>query len=357
MEAEGISTVMGIDFDLTGEKAAYNWKANIAGQLATELEYLDKSSAEYKAKSKEYINALREQVEASKALAKDVEPNIRTLFGGIEDEDYQAIRASFTLANGELSMISDAYSKLTKDQQDMFKTQVTNLQSLAESHKEAYDQMCADAETLAQAEIDQQTAVLEAQIEALEERRDAYENYFNELDNLQEEEENAETHDSLVNQIAALSGALDGQSKAKIKELQSELEDLKEEELQNQRERQQDALLDSIDNETEKLNKQMETLNDSLSKLMAEYLPNLTSQPSAVEYGSNVASTVANTTGSPNTNTNTATSSGSGAGSLTIGSIALNLTTTDGKTVDGSQLVEALTDVLKQYGITVNQKA
>lgn len=359
MKKEGVSTIIGIDFDLSGNQAKYNRASNIAAQFATDLERLSEDSEEYAAKSKEYTNALKEQLAAAQALTKekDVESSIRALFGNISDEDYATIRKTFDLYNGELTVSSEKVEALNDDQTNLLKTQIAGLQTLAEKQKEVYDQMYEVAEQLAQNDIDNQTKAIEAQIETLEARKEAYEDYFNELDALQDEEDNAETHDSLVKQIAALSGALDGQSKSKIKELQAELEDLKEEELQNQRERQQDAILDSIDNETEELNTQLDNLNESLNKLMEEYLSNSDLlQPSATNYATSTADTVNTTTSTPNTSASTATSQSSGAGNLTIGSMNLNLVSEDGKTINGSQLVDAIVKVLKQYGITVDTK-
>lgn len=138
------------------------------------------------------------------------------------------------------------------------------------------------AKNLAQAYIDEQVDATQAIIDELDKRKEAYENYFDELDSLDEEEERASNKDSIVQQIEALTGALDSSSKSKIKDLQQQLKDLQDEELDAQRQKQRDALTASLDKQTEKLNNNITNLNNSLGKLTEQLIKNTNAKTDAI---------------------------------------------------------------------------
>lgn len=179
-------------------------------------------------------------------------------------DDLAAVKSAFDIINGEIVINAKEYDDLSSAQRAALHSQMEALEEYAKKQKELTDEQIEGYQTLAQAHIDEQTRMREAEIEALEERKAALEQYFSEVDALDAEADRAERHDSLVTQIAALTGALDGSSKSKIKELQAELRQLQEEELQAQKERQREALYQSIDTHVENLNEAITKLSESL---------------------------------------------------------------------------------------------
>lgn len=123
-------------------------------------------------------------------------------------------------------------------------------------------------------------------INQLNERKDAYEQYFEELDALEEEETRAQNKDSIVKQMSSLVGALDSSSKSKLKDLKKQLQDLQNEELESQKQKQRDALTESIDTQTKKLNSNLETMKNTLDQLIEAIINNTDSQSTFAWNGS-----------------------------------------------------------------------
>ena len=241
-------------------------------QLTNEAEAFDQKLQRINEDSEEYLDLLKEQANIYSNLSQESfymldrnENDLRALFGDkINDDDYGKIREVFTFKNGVLIEDASKIEKLTEKQAAAYKLAREGLVEYGETQKEYYDKAVEYATKAAEAQIAAATREKEAQIKAFEERKAALEQYFSEVDALDAEADRAEQHDSLVTQIAALTGALDGSSKSKIKELQAELRQLQEEELQAQKERQRDALYQNIDTHIENLNTEIEDLNSNL---------------------------------------------------------------------------------------------
>ena len=246
-------------------------------ELVAQAEEFDKRLGRVNETSEEYTKLLLDQSKiyenlADKSLKMLDDKNktgLRAIFGGDteeDDKDYLAIMGAIRIENGMVIEDAEKLSQLTEDQIGLYKMSKEKLVEYAKNEQEYYDKAVEYATKAAEAQIAAATREKEAQIEAFEERKAALEQYFSEVDALDAETDRAERHDSLVTQIAALTGALDGSSKSKIKELQAELRQLQEEELQAQKERQRDALYQSIDTHVENLNKEIEDLNSQLGK-------------------------------------------------------------------------------------------
>lgn len=117
-------------------------------------------------------------------------------------------------------------------------------------------------------------------IDQLDERKEAYEDYFNELDALEEEQTREQNKDSIVKQMSSLVGALDSSSKSKLKDLKKQLQDLQNEELESQKQKQRDALTESIEAQTKKLNENLDTMKKTLDDLIEAIMNNTDSQAS-----------------------------------------------------------------------------
>lgn len=239
-------------------------------------------SDEYNTKLGERDAAIKEHLKSIQAQLDDEdESQLKKFFGDIEG--YDDIRNAFEIINGQVIINAENYEKLTDTQKAALQLQYGNLVDYAEKQKDLADEEQELYVELAQSYIDQQTRIKEAEIEALEARKEALEKYFEEVDALEEAEDRVTEHDSLVKQIAALTGALDGTSKSKIKELQAELETLKEEEIAAQKESQRDALLSSIETDIDALNTDIDKLSNSIYELAAAIRERLSQKTSESE--------------------------------------------------------------------------
>lgn len=262
----GLASLADVDFDFSKTSNEYNKGKAYLEQYNDELDKLVEGTDEYNAKLAERDAAARSHAETVNKLIDDGS-ELRALFGESEsftETDYNAVRDTFEFVNGQLIIDADKFEKLTETQKAALKSQVKNLEEYGKKQKDYADELTEVYETLAQSQIDAEKRAAQAQIDELEKRKEALEAYFNEIDALDEESDRATQKDSLVTQIAALTGALDGSSKSKIKELQQQLRNLQEEELQAQKQNQRDALLKTIDDEVERLNNVIDNLSDKL---------------------------------------------------------------------------------------------
>ena len=268
MDEDGIALSLNIQID-SKDVAAYKKLTAQIDEIDSALKNLDADSEEYNNLSKQRQNKLQQLIQASQNLIDSDQSQLHALIGTGKDltqEDQDAILTAFDIVNGKVIDNAENIAKLTDKQLAGYKAIKNQLEDYAETQKEYSDAAIENAQKLAQTQIDEIVKVKQAEIDALTARKEALEKYFDEVDALDEETDRATQKDSLVTQIAALTGALDGSSKSKIKELQQELRQLQEEELQAQKQNQRDALLNSIETMIRTLNNDIGDLNDSLGK-------------------------------------------------------------------------------------------
>lgn len=127
-----------------------------------------------------------------------------------------------------------------------------------------------------QEQLDLYREFLEKQQEELEEsldqRKEAYEKYFEAINKQTEDEDYQEQSDRLVANLSKLSSSTDMASQAKMKELRQELDDLEEERQKTLRQRAQDAVLESIDSELEKISDKFDDLLNNEQLLLQAML-------------------------------------------------------------------------------------
>lgn len=175
----------------------------------------------------------------------------------------------YDLYNIETGIIdATLYDNLKEDSQTVFKMIIEQLNNFYEEVEEINEDAWDRNEELLQSYIDVETARTEDIIDQLESRLEAYEDYFDELDRIQEEEDYEQNRDSILQQLQALSGGSDAASKQKIKELQEELNSLNEEQLQSQTEAQRDALLSQMEEEIEAQNEILDNIENYLGELL-----------------------------------------------------------------------------------------
>ena len=132
-----------------------------------------------------------------------------------------------------------------------------------------------------QAQLDEYRSYLEDQREALEEslekRKEAYEKYFSEIDQKQEDADYQKQSDLLISNLTKLGASQDANSQKQAKEIEQQLKELEEERLQQLRERAREALLENMDDEISQINDKFDELlenNRELLKAMTTDLEN-----------------------------------------------------------------------------------
>lgn len=272
MDEKGIALTLKVDFSTNTNQNLYDKaKAQLEG-YNTALEKEVEGSQKYNDLLNEQNNLRKTQIKNIDNLLDKNGEKLKGFFGDVDKTigsgSLDAILSSFEIVNGEFIPLGEKFNRLNDQQKAALISQSEALKKYAKEQKELADEQYELYKEIAQQQIDAEKRVTEACIEELEKRKEAYEKYFEELDSLEAEEERAQNRDSLINQIAALTGALDGSGKSKIKELKQQLADLEKEELQAQKERQRDALLTSMDDQIEELNQYTEDLDKKLPILI-----------------------------------------------------------------------------------------
>lgn len=114
--------------------------------------------------------------------------------------------------------------------------------------------------------LDKQKEALE---ESLEKRKEAYEKYFEAINEQKENEDYQEEVNRITTNLAQLATGTDASSAQMRKELEKELKDLNEERLQALRERAQEALLSSMDDNLEEISNKFDELINNNQQLLA----------------------------------------------------------------------------------------
>ena len=110
----------------------------------------------------------------------------------------------------------------------------------------------------------------DALTQSLNKRKDAYEKYFNTINQEVEDEEYYDQADKLTANLSKLAASTDAASIAKTKELEQELEDLEKERLQTLRERAQEQVLSNIDDEINQISEKFDHLLETDAEILAQ---------------------------------------------------------------------------------------
>ena len=134
-------------------------------------------------------------------------------------------------------------------------------------------------------ELEEYKTFLQDQQEALEDsldkRKEAYQDYFDTINQESEDEDYEEQASTLVNNLGKLSTASDAASRKQAKELQNSLEELEEERLDTLRERAQDAIISNIEDTIDQINNKFDQLLDNNQAMLAAMTGQLQSDPTA----------------------------------------------------------------------------
>lgn len=108
----------------------------------------------------------------------------------------------------------------------------------------------------------------DALTESLDERKSAYEKYFNDINEQKEDEEYDAQAEMLMNNLSKLSSSTDAGSRQQAKQLEQQLQDLEKERYDELRQRAQEAVLNSLDNEVSQINEKFDKLLENQAALL-----------------------------------------------------------------------------------------
>lgn len=210
-----------------------------------------------------------ESIKVGKDNREDLQKQIDQRFEGhvFKDKNGNVLKLE-EIFNFETGLDKDVVDNLDQDSKGLIQQYSDFLQEMLDQDEEYRTEALDGWETLFESYTEQLTKETEELIDQLEKRKEAYENYFDELDAMQEEEEYEQSRDSIIQQLQALSGGQDAASKQKIKELQAELNTLNEEQLDSQTQAQRDALFAEIESEIEIQNDLLDSIDTYLGQLI-----------------------------------------------------------------------------------------
>lgn len=143
---------------------------------------------------------------------------------------------------------------------------------LLEGGTKIFQASLADRLALEEKQLDIYKEYLQKQQDALKDsldkRKEAYQKYFDAINEEKEDEDYEEEANTLIANLSKLSASDDASSKAQAKELEKKLEDLEKERLETLRERAQEQVLSSIDEEISQITEKFDKLLDTDSEIL-----------------------------------------------------------------------------------------
>ena len=213
-------------FNIEGAEEAFKTGQDISRYIAL---YREKLQAELRTDIENQLNA--QYIRLQEAREKNDQEAIQNLEREIKElkEEYEEVNTMFDLS------LSDVVNKQNQ--------QIAKLKEMYQAEEEALTK-------------------------SLEKRREAYEKYFDALEQKERIEEYALKRDQVIASIASLSAGTDATSRNKVRELQKQLKQIEEEEAKNRREEARQAVLENIDTQIENIEKQFDELLNNNEKLL-----------------------------------------------------------------------------------------
>lgn len=147
-----------------------------------------------------------------------------------------------------------AYKKKLEDQNTLFQA---SLETRLEQQQNAIEQYKSMLESEKSALTD-----------SLDKRKDAYSKYFDAINQEYDDQDYEEQAQTYMTNLAKLGSSTDAASMKQTKDLEQKLEDLEKERLKTLRERAQDALTQSIDDQVTEINNKFDKLLNSQQELL-----------------------------------------------------------------------------------------
>ena len=175
----------------------------------------------------------------------------------------------------------------------------------------------------------------DALVESLEKRKEAYEKYFEEIADKEEDEDFEDESNRLISNISKIASSSDAESKKQTLELEQELRELEEQRIEALKERAREAILENMDDQVEDINKKFDELLENNKALLAAMTGDL----------ENPAEFLSKMIGSKFTEGLTETEFEDWMGTMQI---------TYGNVLDGIDWEAVTTKVMEQYNLQVN---
>lgn len=171
----------------------------------------------------------------------------------LDDERYNTLINEGYLVDGKLTMTASELKMIFENDPEMWK--------FLDSYADVLEDATEANNTYLQGLRDVVEQEYNNQIQALEQRREQYEAYWDRLDAFEQEQERVQSRDSIISQLSALAGGSDAASNNLRKDLLSQLADINKEEAEARKQEIRDNLLDSIDSNIDDINEGIEQLN------------------------------------------------------------------------------------------------
>ena len=120
----------------------------------------------------------------------------------------------------------------------------------------------------------------DALTESLDERKEAYQKYFDTINQEAEDQDYEENAAILMANLSKLSSSTDAGSRQQAKELEQQLQELEKERLETLRERAQEAVLNNLDNEVSQINDKFDKLLENNAALLDAMNKEIAADPS-----------------------------------------------------------------------------
>ena len=185
----------------------------------------------------------------------------------------------FEISNGQVKVIESVYNSADKNVKEWVTTHLDSLKEVVEAEYESTqtiieltDEKFTEMLDLQEEFIDAYTEQLEKEQEAIEEtlekRKELYQEYFDWINEQEDEEETQNDIDILRQRIANLTGATDAASLKALKDAQEELEELEKEAVQSEQEKIQEQILDNLDKQSEQVEEYYEQQLEDNQKII-----------------------------------------------------------------------------------------
>lgn len=112
----------------------------------------------------------------------------------------------------------------------------------------------------------------DAEVETLEKRKEAYQNYFDEINQAEEDQNYEEQADTLINNLAKLGASSNADAAKQAKELENSLKKLEEDRLAELRQRAQEQITQNIDDQITEINEKFDELLNNSNLLLQAFL-------------------------------------------------------------------------------------
>lgn len=212
-------------------------------------------------------NQIYEALLNNDTIQKGYKTQLSNIEEQIEIEEARIAAQQEAIANKE-----DGWEDITIDTQ--------YLDWLKEQYSDYYDQLDSLAQASLETRKSQQDSALSAYKEylqtendatedALTKRKEAYQNYFDAINEAEEDQDYEEEANQIIANMSKVGVSADASSQKQLSEMEQSLEDLEEERLDTLRERAQEALVQDIDDQIDEMNDTLDELLDNERALLA----------------------------------------------------------------------------------------